>query len=60
MSDQYCVIQEQGDYSLLPKLTRSESEQVMRQQQQMRRRPVNEQASSGDQVRLGDCSHLDR
>lgn len=58
MSDQYCVIQEQGDYSLLPKLSPQDSEQVKRQQQQMRRRPVNEQASRDDQVRLGDCSHL--
>ena len=59
MSDQYGVIQEMGDYGNFTNLSRSESEQV-RKQQQMRRRPVNEQASSGDQVRLGDCSHLDR
>lgn len=57
MSDQYGVIQEMGDYGNFTKLSRQDSEQVKRQQQQ-RRRPVNEQASRDDQVRLGDCSHL--
>lgn len=53
------IIQEYGDYGLFPKLSPRDNEAARKLQQ--KRRSVNEQGSyDGGQVRLGDCSHLDR
>jgi hypothetical protein len=59
-NDNYGVIQEMGDYGNFTLLNRNDNEAAKRLQEK-RRRSVNEQVSyDGGQVRLGDCSHLDR
>jgi hypothetical protein len=51
------VIHEQGDYGIFQNLNRADRKQYEREQNQ---RPVNESAYKGGQIRLGDCSHLDK
>lgn len=57
MSNKVGVIHEQGDYGIFQNLSREDRKRVQEQEQ---RRPVNESAYKGGQVRLGDCSHLDK